>query len=637
MSWIGVAWLALFLDAQPAPARPAPFRITVVDDATQRGVPLVELETVNNIKYVTDSQGIVAFDEPGLFDQTVFFHVRSHGYEFPKDRMGIAGKALAVKAGGEARLAIQRINIAERLYRVTGAGIYRDSVLTGVPSPTREPLLNALVLGSDSVVNAVFRDRIHWFWGDTNQPGYPLGNFHVPGATSELPARGGLDPDRGVDLHYFVGPRGFAKETAHMPGDGPTWIGGLIAFRDKSGRERMFANYVKIRNQLETYEHGLVEFNADKSVFEKVCTFPLNSAIRPTGHPFLRNDRGTEYVVYATPYPLVRVRADFDALRDVAQYESYTCLRPGAKADTEALDRDASKQLVYSWKSNTAPVATAEQSRFIQRGKMSRDEALLPLEDVATGKPVHAHGGSVYWNAYRNRWVMIAVEFYGTSLLGEVWYAEADTPLGPWVYGRKIVTHDRYSFYNPKQHPFFDKDNGRTIYFEGTYTNSFSGNPVQTPRYDYNQLMYKLDLADSRLNLPVPFYAARKEGPPSAFQPRQPQGKPQPSGPIGFFALTRPGDGTVPVYAEELQDGAQQLRIESPTADSAKRIAFHAYPAAAKPSSPSVVPLYEYASQDGKHRAYSTDRALKMSGYARAERPICRVWKNPLRVAIPRD
>ena len=49
-----------------------------------------------------------------------------------------------------------------------------------------------------------------------------------------------------------------------------------------------------------------------------------------------------------------------------------------------------------------------------------------------------AHGGSVYWNAYRNRWVMITVESFGsTSVLGEVWYAEADTPLGPWVYARR--------------------------------------------------------------------------------------------------------------------------------------------------------------------------------------------------------
>ena len=66
---------------------------------------------------------------------------------------------------------------------------------------------------------------------------------------------------------------------------------------------------------------------------------------------------------------------------------------------------------------------------------------------------------------------------------------------------KKIVTHDRYTFYNPTQHPFFDQDGGRTIYFEGTYTNQFTGRPETppTPRYEYNQIMYRLDLADTRL------------------------------------------------------------------------------------------------------------------------------------------
>ena len=39
----------------------------------------------------------------------------------------------------------------------------------------------------------------------------------------------------------------------------------------------------------------------------------------------------------------------------------------------------------------------------------------------------------------------------------------------------------------------------RLVYFEGTYVTTFSGNPVATPRYDYNQIMYRLDLADPRL------------------------------------------------------------------------------------------------------------------------------------------
>ena len=175
------------------------FRITIIDQSSRRGVPLVELKTVNNISYHTDSNGHIAFYEPGFMNQHVFFFIKSHGYLFPKDSFGFHGTRIHVKPGGHVTLPIQRINIAERLYRITGSGVYRDSVLLGLPTPLHNPTLQALVLGSDSVVNALFQDKIYWFWGDTNRPSYPLGNFHVPGATSLLPQAGGLDPEIGIE------------------------------------------------------------------------------------------------------------------------------------------------------------------------------------------------------------------------------------------------------------------------------------------------------------------------------------------------------------------------------------------------------------------------------------------------------
>jgi hypothetical protein len=118
------------------------------------------------------------------------------------------------------------------------------------------------------------------------------------------------------------------------------------------------------------------------------------------------------------------------------------------------------------------------------------------------GKPILIHRGSVCWNEFRRKWIMIGNQQFGSSFLGEVWYAEADRMVGPWKNARRIVTHKEYSFYNPRQHPYFDKQGGRVIFFEGTYTTLFSGNDQKTPRYDYNQVMYKLDLGhpDLRLN-----------------------------------------------------------------------------------------------------------------------------------------
>ena len=54
-----------------------------------------------------------------------------------------------------------------------------------------------------------------------------------------------------------------------MPGPGPTWINGLVVLKDRAGKERMFAHYVKIRPPLEVYQHGLVEFDSGTRTFRE--------------------------------------------------------------------------------------------------------------------------------------------------------------------------------------------------------------------------------------------------------------------------------------------------------------------------------------------------------------------------------
>ncbi len=577
--------------AEPDPRRP--FAIHVVDDQTGRGVPLVELKTVNDVVFITDSAGAAAIDEPGLMDQSVFFHVKSHGYIFPKDGFGYAGKALAVKPGGSATLKIHRVNVAERLYRVTGGGIYRDTLLLGETPPIKQPALNAKVFGSDSVLMAPYRGKLQWFWGDTNRPSYPLGNFSTPGATSQPPEQGGLDPDVGINLDYYVDDTGFARPTAKLPGDGPTWVFGMAAFREESGREQLVGAYSKIRPPMETYEHGLAAFNPEKNVFEKVVAFPLKSAIRPSGHTLQRTENGETWIYFTTPFPLTRVRARMADLSDITRYESFTCLEPGSTLDRPQIARGADGRPHYAWRADTPVVGPAEQAKLVRSGALKDDEALLALRDVETGKPILAHNGCTYWNPYRKRWIAIFTQSFGTSLLGEIWFAEADTPVGPWVYARKILTHDKYSFYNPKHHPEFNKEGGRVIFFEGTYTASFSGNPVSTPRYDYNQIMHKLDLADPRLNLPVPVYdvsGAFATGPEAA----------QSSAPA-FFALERPAPGAVAF------NGALE-RVET------GKGAFYAFPVDAKDAPTSTIPYVHRAGEAPRFRAWkaTTNISLKM-------------------------
>jgi hypothetical protein len=108
----------------------------------------------------------------------------------------------------------------------------------------------------------------------------------------------------------------------------------------------------------------------------------------------------------------------------------------------------------------------------------------------------------VQWNAWRKRWILLGVQQGdkdAPSFLGEMWYAESTAPDGPWRTAVKVASHPRYSYYNPIHHGFLDTEGGRVIHFEGTYTLEFSGNPLAPARYDYNQLMYRLDLSDPRL------------------------------------------------------------------------------------------------------------------------------------------
>jgi hypothetical protein len=278
------------------------------------------------------------------------------------------------------------------------------------------------------------------------------------------------------------------------------WLDGVMTIPDEDGRERLVAHYSQMKDLGTRLEHGLVVFDDQTDTFVKAAEFGLGEGWRfPQGHP-ARMTEGGEYCLFPAPYPVVRVRAGLKHAKTPAAYEAFTCLEPGSRYSKAAtVQRDPDGKLVWAWKADTDPVSQAQEKELIDAGKLKSDEARFQLCDVDTGKPVMLHNGSFCWNAFRKKWIMIGVQAGGTSFLGEVWFAEADSPTGPWRRARKVVTHDRYSFYNPTQHPFFDQDGGRVIYFEGTYATTFSGNAYPTPRYDYNQIMYRLNLADPRL------------------------------------------------------------------------------------------------------------------------------------------
>ena len=376
-----------------------------------------------------------------------------------------------------------------------------DSVLLGRKPPIEQPLMNSGVVGQDSVFAEVYRGKIHWFWGDTSRCEYGLGNFSTTGAVSDLPGKGGLDPSIGVNLKYFSNGEGFTKRMVPTDKPGPIWISGTTVIKDEAGQERLIAHFSRMKGLGTCLERGLIVWNDKTEQFDPIKEVPLDAPLAPTEHPFHATLDGQDYIMYSENYPNVRVKADWKSVTDLSSYEGYTPLAEGARYEgiDSKLDRDATGHVVFSWKKGTTPLSSSQIDELAEAGKIDRNDAPFQLVDANTDKPIQYHNGSVYWNDYRKRWVMIAAEVKGTSVLGEIWYAEAKSPLGPWAKAVKIISHNKMDMYNPTQHPFFDQKGGQIIYLEGTYTNSFSGNPYQTPRYEYNQMMYRLDLSDPRL------------------------------------------------------------------------------------------------------------------------------------------
>jgi hypothetical protein len=186
------------------------------------------------------------------------------------------------------------------------------------------------------------------------------------------------------------------------------------------------------------------------------------------------------------------------AVLDPTRYEAFTCAEAATKDQPLRPQRDPTGAPVWRWQTTLPPTDSAAEVRWIREGLLDPSQARFAPQNIANAdEVVTLHRGSVQWNAHRQRWLLVVCQQGGTtSFLGEVWYAEAHEPTGPFRRAAKIATHDRQTFYNVVHHPFLDRDGGRMIHFEGTYTSDFSGNPDRTPRYNYNQVLYRLDLDD---------------------------------------------------------------------------------------------------------------------------------------------
>ena len=484
--FLSCAALLLALLPLPAAATTPYFGIHVVDEQTGRGVPLIEFRTVNDIRGITDNAGWIAFNEPGLMEREVWFYLSlSPGYEVKKDGFGYTGIRVTPRAGDTATVKLKRTNIAERIARTTGQGVFRDSELLGLPHAL--PNMNSGgVMGQDSVQAVLYRGKIFWMWGDTNVPHYPLGNFRMTGATTPMD----LKPETGIAFDYFTEPTASSKLRAMMPDkeQGAVWLFGLLTVEDEKHGEALIAHYGRYKGLGPPEEHGISRFNDERGVFEKSVPLPKDEKWRyPEGNAVRVKHAEGDFFYFAFPFCHTRVKA---TLKDVLRPASYEAL---------VFDEQAGQ---WQWQREKAPTTLSEETKLLLMKKMPPEQTRYRLKSADSGKLVRLHNGSIAWNAFRKKLVLIGLQSgdkEDPSPLGEIWYAEADSPDGPWHRAVKVASHPRYSFYNPVHHAFLDAEGGRIIYFEGTYSLEFSGNPMAPARYDYNQVMYRLDLADERL------------------------------------------------------------------------------------------------------------------------------------------
>lgn len=462
------------------------FGLRAVDAESGAGVPMVRFKTTSHLTQWSDSQGYVAFDEPGLMGTEVHFEIDSPGYTLPADGFGFRGQRVTPRAGQIVEVRLERVNLAQRVRRLTGQGIYRDTERLGLPVPPGTPALNAGVTGSDSVQMVPYRDRLFWLWGDTNLAHYPLGNFQVTAATSPRPSDANPASPADVSLRYFSDPAtGRVKKMCPMEAPGAVWLFGLITLPNPvdSAQEILVAHYSRHLRLGEMIEQGIVVFDDASEQFRIVATIDLEHVWQvPTGQAVRHMDDDGDFIYFANPFPVVRVPANLTAVCDPQQYQAYTW-DEGAGA--------------YAWQTDQPPISQTSEQEKIQQHQLPTEAARFQLRDHTSQRPVVLHRASVNWNAYRQRWILIGNEIDPTgspSLLGEVWYAEASSLTGPWQSAIKIATHPGYSFYNPRQHVVWDEMGGRVIYFEGTYTQMFSGTQTPVPHYEYNQLLYRLDL-----------------------------------------------------------------------------------------------------------------------------------------------
>ena len=226
-----------FAHAAPAPPPAFPYyKITVLDRATNAPVPAIKLMLTNDDTFWTDSAGRVSFYKPELMGKQTWFHVSGYGYSFPLAGFNYRGLTLTPSNNGSRTLYVDREFASQRVFRMTGTGVFDQSIMAGVSPPPTQDDAAFPVVAHESVSNTLFDGQYYWFWTVPSNPQYPEATTFTVCATSPPPGGSGLQPEQPVSLTYLRDASGRARNVLNVAHSGPTRLNSPRVAMDGSAR-----------------------------------------------------------------------------------------------------------------------------------------------------------------------------------------------------------------------------------------------------------------------------------------------------------------------------------------------------------------------------------------------------------------
>jgi hypothetical protein len=376
-------------------ASSAYFRIKFVDAHTRRGIPMVLARSSHYLEQYSDSAGNIAFLEPGMMNRPVWFSILTDGYNFSASDQPASshahqalfpydsGVTLTTTPGTTATVLLNRTQIAERVYRLTGAGLYRDTLLTQdlseIPASAAPRASEDTHSGStaqDSLQIAIFKRKVLWLFGDTacaqssrEANCFGSGMFSV-GAHSCVPGGAGCadKPDEPPSLQYYGNSTVFPPRPHPMAPIAPlnqnTWVSAFVTIDPGTPSESLFGHYYKNPGDGQgSGSEGIARWDETRSQLVQQAVWPpgLPSGLEGAHTIQLLSpaDCTLGYAYFVNGAVSLRVRATAQAVSNPHAYERLSPAASNWSCSTVNWNAHAKKYLCAGSRSVTPSAASA--------------------------------------------------------------------------------------------------------------------------------------------------------------------------------------------------------------------------------------------------------------------------------------